>query len=243
MHTCIHAYCIHAYIHTYMHTCIHAYMHTCIHTYIHKMHVCMHAYMHACIHAYIHTYIKCMYACMHAYMHTCTHAYMHKCIHAYMHTCIHAYMHTCIHTCIHAYMHTCIHTYIHSYICLHEWSVSKIFFKWTLARWCLHVFRAPAARPKRSQNSISMSKPSFLSFFGVDGNKGEIPDRRGWLLMSSYRFLSLSKATKSWLLYHPDSDMPTIRSISRLSKLQLGIYHPGLHPSSIIYFTIWFWLT
>jgi len=204
-------------MHTYMHTCIYAYMHTCIHAY---MHTCIHAYMHTFIHSYIHTY-----------MHTCIHAYMH----AYMRTCIHAYMHTCIH----AYMHT----FIHSYICLHEWSVSKIFFKWTLARWCVHVFRAPAARPKRSQNSISMSEQSFLSFFGVDGNKGEIPDRRGWLLMSSYRFLSLSKATKSWLLYHPDSDMPTIRSISRLSKLQLGIYHPGLHPSSIIYFTIWFWLT
>ena len=138
------------------------------------MYTYIHAYMHTCIHTYIH-----LFACMHAYMHAC--------IHAYMHTCIHAYIHTYMHTCIHAYMHT----YIHTYICLHEWSVSKIFFKWTLARWCLHVFRAPAARPKRSQNSISMSKPSFLSFFGVDGTRArfQIDEDDCWCLaIGFYRF-------------------------------------------------------
>ncbi len=83
MHTCIHAYmhtcitCIHAYtLHAYMHTlhtwihCIHAYsayMHT-LHT-LHTLHTCIHAYMHTCIHAYMHTY---MCVCSYAGVQICT---------------------------------------------------------------------------------------------------------------------------------------------------------------------------
>ena len=138
---------------------------------------------------------------------------------------------------MHAYIHACMHTFVRMNDQFQIYSLHGTFawhadFKGPGRDHVCMCF-GPLQKGWSAYKTAFQCQSNHFSFFGVDGSKGEIRDRWGWLLMSSYRFLSLSKATKSWLLYHPDSDMPTIRSISRLSKLQLGIYHPGLHPSFI----------